>query len=143
MGGVEDHRRTDLCEDRQSPHVGDQRVVAEGDAALGDEHLRVSGTDHLRHHMRHVPGREELALLHIDHLAGQRRCGEKVGLAAEEGRDLQHVDRFGHGGTLVRLMHVGEHGKAGALPDLGEDRQGLDESHASRASRARAVRLVE
>src|SRR4249919_723996 len=40
-------------------------------------------------------------------------------------------------------MHVGEHGKAGPLPDLGEDGQGFDKPHASRASRTRAVRLVE
>ena len=73
--------------------------------------------------MRHVPGREELALLHVDHLAGARRGHQQIGLAAEEGRDLQHVDGLGHGGALLGLMHVGEHGKASALPDLGEDRQ--------------------
>ena len=43
MGRVEDHRRARLGQDRQRAHVGDERVVAEGDAALGDQHVRIAG----------------------------------------------------------------------------------------------------
>ena len=116
MRGVEDHRRARLGQDRQRAHVRHERVVAEGHAALGDEHLRVACADDLGDHMRHVPGREELALLHIDHLAGPRRGDEEIGLAAEEGRDLQHIDGLSDRGALLGLMHVGEHGKAESSP---------------------------
>ena len=40
MGGVENDRRAGLAQDRQRAHVGDQRVVAEADAALGHQHVR-------------------------------------------------------------------------------------------------------
>ena len=42
MGGVEDHRSAGCRHDRQGAHVGDQRVVAEADAALGDQHVGVA-----------------------------------------------------------------------------------------------------
>ena len=113
---VEDHRRSRLGEDRQRAHVGDERVVAEGHAALGDEHLRVAGADDLGDDMNHVPGGEELALLHVDDLAGPRRGDEEIGLAAEEGRDLQHIDGFSDCGALLCLMHVGEHGQVRCAP---------------------------
>ena len=33
---------------------------------------------------------------------------QKVGLAAEKGRDLQNVHGLGDGGALLGLMHVGD-----------------------------------
>ena len=40
----------------------------------------------------HVPGREELPLLDVDRLAGRGHGADEIGLAAQEGRRLQHVD---------------------------------------------------
>jgi len=40
-------RRAKASHDRQSPHVGDERVVAEGDATLRKEHIRISAFDNL------------------------------------------------------------------------------------------------
>ena len=132
MGRVEDHRRARLGEDRQRAHVGDERVVAERHAALGDQDVRVARADDLGDHVLHVPGREELPLLDVDRLAGRGRREQKIGLAAEEGRDLQDVDGFGDGRALLRLMHVGDHGKAERLADLGKDRQRLLETQPAR-----------
>ena len=95
MGGIEDHRRAGPCEDRQRAHVGDERVVAERGAALGDQHIRIAGAGDLGDDVRHVPGGEELALLDVDDLAGVGGGHEEIGLPAQEGRDLQHVDRLG------------------------------------------------
>ncbi len=61
-------------------------------------------------------GARNWPFLTLTDLAGSRRGDEKIGLAAEEGRDLQHVDGFGHGGTLIGLMHVGEHRQVRASP---------------------------
>ena len=87
MGGVEYDGRADFGEDRQRPHVRHQRVVAEADAALGNEHIGPTRALELGDDMFHVPWREELALLDIDRAA--RSCGgdEQIGLAAEKGRD--------------------------------------------------------
>jgi hypothetical protein len=129
--------------DRQAAEIGNERVVAEARAALGDEHAGVAGAGDLGDDVLHVPGREELALLHIDGLAGLRRRHEKVRLAAEKGGDLENVDRLGRDRALILLVHVGEHRKPGRLADLGEDRQRLLEADPARAPGARAVRLVE
>ena len=65
-------------------------------------------------------------------------CGsgdQKVGLPAQEGRDLQHVDDLGDRRALRGLVHVGEHRHAERLADLGEDRQRRLQADAARARR--------
>ena len=52
-------------------------------------------------------------------------AAQQVGLAAEEGRDLEHVDHLGHRPALPALVDVGEHGHAQRLADLGQDREPL------------------
>ena len=42
--------------------------------------------------MAHIPGRDELALLDVDGAAGFAGGDQQVGLAAEEGGDLQDID---------------------------------------------------
>ena len=81
MRRVEDHRRPGGArEDRQRAHVGHERVVAEGCAALGDEHVAIAGAGHLGDDIRHVPWRQELALLDIDHAPRGGCREEKIGL---------------------------------------------------------------
>ena len=110
MGGVEDHRRAGGArEDRQRAHVVDERIVAEGYAALGHQHVAIAHTGDFVDDVGHVPGRQELALLDIDHPAGRRRR-IKVGLSAQEGRNLQHVDHLRDAGALRDFVHVGENG---------------------------------
>ena len=75
--------------------------------------------------VRHVPRREELALLDVDDLAGRRGRQQQIRLPAQEGRDLQHVDRLCDFGALRGLVHVGQHGQTERRADLGEDRQRL------------------
>ena len=38
-----------------------------------------------------------------------RRRDQEIGLPAQEGRDLQHVDRLGDARALRGLVHVGQH----------------------------------
>ena len=97
----------------------------------------------LRGDVLHVPGRQELALLDVDRAAGLRRGDQQVGLPAQEGRDLQHVDRLGDRRALLGRVHVGQHRHAEALAHLGEDRQALLHAEAARGVGAGAVRLVE
>ena len=91
----------------------------------------------------HVPGRQKLPLLDVDGAPGLGRGDQKIGLAAEEGRNLQHIDRLGHGRALLRQVHVGQHRAAAALAHLGEDRQAVLEPEPARAFERGAVRLVE
>ena len=86
----------------------DQRVVAEAGAALAQQDLVVARAGELGRDVLHVPGRQELALLDIDRPAGFGRGQQQVGLAAQESRDLQHVDCFRHRPALLRRMDVGQ-----------------------------------
>ena len=104
---------------------------------LGAEALQL-GRDLL-----HVPGRQELALLDVDRPAGLGRGAQQVGLAAEEGGDLQDVDHLGHGLALPALVDVGEHRQAGGLLHRGQDLDALVEPDAAGAGGAGAVGLVE
>ena len=88
-------------------------------------------------------GARNWPFLTLTGLAGARGGDEKIGLAAEEGRDLQNVHCLGERRALIGLMHVGRDGKSNAFPDLGEDRECCVKSQPSRARGARAVRLVE
>jgi hypothetical protein len=52
---------------------------------------------------------EELALLDVHRLAALGHGADEIGLAAQEGRRLQHIDHGGHGGHLGLGVHVGQH----------------------------------
>ena len=121
-----------LGQDRQRAHVGHQRVVAEAGAALAQEDPLVAARGDLAGDVLHVPGREELALLDVDRVAGLGRGDQEIGLAAQIGRDLQDIDRLGGRRALLGQMHVGQDRDAARLADLGEDRQPVADADAAR-----------
>ncbi len=92
----------------------------------------VSGAGDLGRDVRHVPWREELTLLHVDRLAGLAGCEQQIGLAAEEGWDLQHIDRPRGDGALIGCMHIGERRETGGFAHLGKDRQAVANPGAAR-----------
>ena len=132
-----------FAQDRQRSHVGDQRVVAEAGAALGDQHIASARLGQLGDDVLHVPRREKLPLLDVHRPPRARGGDQQVGLAAEERRNLQHVDRLRGGGALLALVHVGQHRQAEALADFGEDRQRRREPDPALRPAAGPVGLVE
>ena len=105
---VVDHRVAERAQHRKGAHVDDEVVVAEAEAALGDDDLLVAGGRDLLDGVAHVGRREELSLLDVDDAAGPRRRDEQIGLPGEERRDLQDVGDLGDGRRLRRLVDVGE-----------------------------------
>ena len=87
VGRVHHHRVAGARHDRQAAHVGDQRVVAEARAALAEQDALVAGRGDLGGDVHHVPGREELALLHVDRRPGARRprAGGRSGATGRPG----------------------------------------------------------
>ena len=73
----------------------------------------------------HVPWSDELAFLHVDGAAGLGGGDEQVGLAAEEGRNLEDgfdvAERVGELGSLLGGVDVGEDGEAVVVGDGAED----------------------
>ena len=71
-------------------------------------------------------------------------CGgdEKVGLAAEEGGDLEDVDGLAYGGAVLGGVDVGEDGETGALRYGAEDAAAFDEAGAPEAANGGAIGFV-
>ena len=98
----------------------------------------------------HVPGGDELALFDVDGAVG-RGGGlgggdEEVGLAAEEGGDLEHgvdgAEAIGELGGLLGGVDVGEDRKAIGLRDGAEDACAFCDAGAAEGVDGGAVRLV-
>ena len=118
VGAVEDDGRK-LAHDGERAEIDDQVVVAEAGAALGEEDALVAGGADFLDGVIHVPGGDELAFLDVDGAAGFAGGDEQVGLAAEEGGDLEDVDGFGGDLAVGGLVDVGEDGQAGVSGDGG------------------------
>lgn len=75
--------------------------------------------------MAHVSGGDELAFFDIDRavvdLGGLGGGDEEIGLAAEEGGDLEDVDSLGGYAAVLGGVDVGEDGEAGGFGDGAED----------------------
>ena len=142
MRGVEHHRRAGVAHDGQRAHVGDEIVVAEGEAALAHHDLLVAGGTRLVDHVLHFPGREELALLDVDRLALRADVDDEVGLAHQEGRRLHDVDHARHFGERRVLVHVGEHRHADLLLHVLQHLETRVDARAAEAVLRRAIRLV-
>ena len=143
MGDVVDHRRLERAQLGQRTHVHHEVVVAERRAALGEQHVRIAGGADLVERVLHLRGREELALLDVHDGAGARGGHQQVGLAAQERRNLQHVDDRGGGRGLRGLVDVGQDRHAQFGLHASEDAEaGVEPGTAERGQR-RAVGLVE
>ncbi len=145
MRGVENDRRADLFHDRQGAHVGDQRVVAEGGAALGDEHVCVARapvtlatTFFMSHGARNCP------FFTLTTLPVFAAATSRVGLARQEGRDLQHVDDLREDARTAP-RYGRRSAPARRVPCAGprKTRKRRLQPRAARGAQRRAVRLVE
>ena len=124
-------------------HVHDQVAVAEGGAALGLPDLLRPALAQLAGDIGHLVRGEELALLDVDHAPAGGGGEEEVGLAAEEGGDLEHVAHRGDRRHLRALVDVGEHREAVVALHHREQLEPGLEAGAAGALHGGAVGLVE
>lgn len=145
MGAVEDHW-SEATQDGQSTHIDDQIVVAKAGPALGEEDALVAALTDLLDGVAHVPGGDELTFFDVDGAAGLGGGDEQVGLAAEEGGDLQNGLDVAKGIAsllaILRGMNVGENGQTRVLGDGAEDAAAFDEAGPAKALDRGAVGLV-
>ena len=144
VGGIEDDRASSFAHDGQAAHVGNQVVVAEAGTALANHdvvgaaiYLAGLGDDIL-----HVARRQELAFLDIHRLAAGSDGMDEIGLPAQEGRGLQHVDHRSNRLDLVDVMHIGQHGHANLALHFAENPQAFVQPQAAHRGAGTAVGLV-
>ena len=129
---------------REAAHVDHEVAVAEEGAALGDAPRRaLPAAAHLLHRAAIASGCIHCPFFTFTGLPGAPGGDEQVGLAAEEGRDLQHVDDLGRGGRLGGLVHVGEDRQARRRSHPLERLESLVEPGPRARRRAGRVGLVE
>ncbi len=145
MGAVEDDG-SEGSHDGERAHVDDEVVVAEAGAALGEGDTGTAGFTDFFDGVAHVVRGDELALLDVDGavagLGGFGGGDEEIGLAAEEGGDLEDVDGVGYGGTVVVGVDVGEDGEMVGLADGAEDASAFGEARTAEAMDGGAVGFV-
>src|SRR5215467_2857960 len=123
MCRVEHHRISKRPHDRQASEVDDQIVVAEARSPLGDEEVLAARGPDLLDDVLHVTRRDELPLLHVDRTTAASACDDKISLATEEGRHLQHVQDLSGGLDLGYVVHVREHEETERVLHAAKDSQ--------------------
>ena len=128
---------------RQGAQVRDQRVVAEGDASLGEHYSRRARPAQFFHHMAHIPRRHELPLLDVYRLARARRGDQQIGLTAQEGGNLQQVYHLGGAFCLPWLVNIGGHRHAHFPFDRCQHAQPFLDARSAKGVQGGTVRFVE
>src|SRR4030042_219841 len=78
MGGIKDHRATDLLHDRNGTKVRNQFIVTKTSSSLGQKDLSIAGAVNLLHRSCHAFGCNELPLLNVDHFACRSHLKKKA-----------------------------------------------------------------
>lgn len=132
----------EAAHDGERAHIDYEVVVAEAGAALGEGDAGIAGVADLFDGVAHVEGCYELAFFHVDSLAGFGGGDEQVGLAAEEGRDLEDVHGFAYGGAVLWGVDIGEDGEACGFGHGAEDAAAFGEAGAAEAADGGAIGFV-
>ena len=132
VSDIVDNGITELGEDGEGAHVDDEVIVPEACAAFGEDDSGVAGASDFFGDVAHVPGRKELSLLYVHDAAGFGGGKEEIGLAREEGGDLEDVRDFGGGSGLRGVVDVGEDRKMQIGFDFAEDAQAFGQSRAAK-----------
>ena len=109
MGRVKNHAIAGFPHPIERAKIGHEIVVTESGAAFGEKKPVVSKSGQFFRDVFHIPGREELAFLHIDNPPGFRRGPQQIGLAAKKRRDLQDVDDLSRDLRFRRRMDIGRY----------------------------------
>ena len=107
VGDVEDGGVAEVAHHLEAAEIDHEVLVSEAGAALGEQDFLIAGGGDLLGCVLDVPGGQELALLDVDDAAGAAGFDEDVGLAGEEGGDLEDVADFGGGADVRGFMNVG------------------------------------
>ena len=127
----------------KAEHIDHQIVVAEVCAAFAQNDLLVACFLEFLHNVFHLRRAEELRLFDVDDIAGFRHCHHQIGLACQEGWQLDDIADFGNRLALVRLVNVGNHGNVKLAFHRLKNLHAFVQTHTAERVNGRAVCLVE
>lgn len=130
-------------ESRKGTHVDNQIPVAEERPALGDSDFVATRFPNLRDCTAHSFGVHPLPLLHIHGSSGRTRSLQEICLTAQESRYLQHVNLTCNSGTLLREVHIRQHGQARSRTYAAERCDALIKARTTRRASVGAIGLVK
>ncbi len=144
VGHVEDDRVAAgaLLHHAQPQHVHHQVVITEVDAALAQDQTVVAALLELVGDVLHLAWAQELRLLDVDDVAGAGHGLHQIGLARQEGGQLDDVDHLGHRFGLMGLVQIGDHRHAEGRFQLLEDLHPLFQTRTAVGVDGGAVGLV-
>lgn len=106
--GIENNRTTGISGHlRQAAHIGYQRVIAETGSAFGDADICITGINRFLT-MFSYPTEPRTALFNVNDFAGFGCGHDQVGLTAQKGRNLQHINMRSDYLTLFPFVNVGD-----------------------------------
>ncbi len=123
-------------------HVNDEVVVAEGSAAFAEHVLIAAKGFHLFADVLAIPGCKELTLLDVDRTAGLGAGFKQVALAAQEGGNLQKVNKLRGVFSLLFCVDVCHNRALEFFPDFLEDAAAFFNARTTEALHAGAVSLI-
>ena len=142
MRGIKDHRIPQTAHDRQRSKVRDKIVISKRRSPLCQKQAVVAGRLDLLHDVGHIPGREELAFLDIDHPTGTRGRQQQVCLTAEERRNLEHIQNLSGGRGFFRRVDIGEDRHPDRFLYLGQDCEAFLQPRPAKGGAGAAIGLV-
>ena len=142
VGAVHNHRAPAcLLHAGDAAEVDHKVAVAECCATFGNHHVVVAGSAHFFGGEAHGFGSHELSFLDVHGFAGVSGGNQQVGLAAQEGGNLEYVGEFrGHCG-LSGLVDVGYHRHSEFAACVGENLEGFEVADAAEGVQTAAVSL--
>ena len=143
VGAVHNHCGDNLLHLGDVAEIHHQIVVAEATAPFGEPSLSRAAIEGFLHRIAHVAAREELGFLDVDRLSRLGRCEQQVGLAAEEGRNLDNIAYLPHRLCLPTLMNVGGDTQSILVLHVAQHLQSLVDARATERMDGGTVGFVE
>ena len=144
MGHVENHRiaTSGLLHHPQPQHVHHQVVITEVGTALAQDQLIVAALLELVGDVLHLARAQELRLLDVDDVAGAGHGLHQIGLARQEGGQLDDIHHLGNRLGLMHFVQIRDDRHAEGRLELLEDLHPLFQTRTPVGVDGGAVRLV-
>ena len=142
VGGIKDDAETELTHPVEGTHVGDEILVTKGGAALGEEEVLATNGLEFFSNVFDIPGGHERAFFYINGTSSLASREDEVGLAGEEGGNLEEIDVFSGDFCLLRGVDVGGDWDAELLADTLEELAARFDADAAIRTTSAAVGFV-